>query len=83
VTHPFHPLFGREYPLVTYRYSWGENRVYFYDDQGQLISIPAEWTSVCPSAAVIEQTGGRAFFCVADLLELADLVQTRKNRGGR
>src|SRR5208282_4812472 len=30
VTHPFHPLCGREFTLVTYRRDWGGHRVYFH-----------------------------------------------------
>ena len=30
VTHPFHPLRGRTFPLVDCRQTWGEDRVYFY-----------------------------------------------------
>ncbi|MCB1873320.1 MAG: hypothetical protein KDI49_15190 [Gammaproteobacteria bacterium] len=29
VTHPFHPLLGREFTLVDRRTTWGEDRVYF------------------------------------------------------
>jgi Family of unknown function (DUF5372) len=32
VTHPFHPLRGRTFQLVDCRQTWGEERVYFYDD---------------------------------------------------
>ena len=27
---------------------WGEDRVYFHDDQGRLKSLSAEWTSIGP-----------------------------------
>ena len=38
VTHPFHPLLGKKYDLVTYRHNWGENRVYFHDKNRGLIN---------------------------------------------
>jgi len=44
VIHPFHPLFGREFELVDYRKNWGEDRVYFYDAEGQLQAILASCT---------------------------------------
>jgi hypothetical protein len=44
VTHPFHPLCGRELSLVTYRHNWRERRVYFHDEQGRLTSLPVSWT---------------------------------------
>ena len=45
VTHPFHPLCGREFDLVSHRHAWSQDRVCVHDDHGQLISLPARWTS--------------------------------------
>ena len=74
VTHPFHPLCGREFELVTYRHNWGENRVYFYDDQGRLKAIPAGWTNIGPDSLFEVISSGRSSFRTSDLLELVDLV---------
>ena len=74
VTHPFHPLCGREFTLVTYRHNWGENRVYFYNDEGRLVSLPASWTSVFPPDPLVVLAAGRSAFRVTDLLELAQLL---------
>jgi Family of unknown function (DUF5372) len=49
VTHPFHPLRGRTFPLVACRQTWGEDRVYFHDDAGQLARLPWQWTDVAPN----------------------------------
>jgi Phage integrase family/Family of unknown function (DUF5372) len=46
VTHPFHPLRGRTFQLVDCRQTWGEDRVYFYDDSGHLARLPLQWTDV-------------------------------------
>ncbi|MEO8131242.1 MAG: DUF5372 family protein, partial [Bryobacteraceae bacterium] len=75
VTHPFHPWFGREFALVTYRQNWGEDRVYFHDEAGQLIALPARWTSIFPSDPFVVLSAGRSPFCFAQLLELARLIQ--------
>ena len=32
VTHPFHPLLGKEFPLADRRLTWGEDRVYYHDE---------------------------------------------------
>jgi hypothetical protein len=48
VTHPFHPLFGRDFEFVVHRRNWGEDRVYFHDGDGALCSVPAGWTDVEP-----------------------------------
>ena len=74
VTHPFHPLRGREFTLVTYRRNWGEHRVYFHDDTGRLVSLPAQWTSVFPADPFVVVSAGRAPFRVHDLLELSHLI---------
>ena len=74
MTHPFHPLAGREYALVNYTFCWGEARVYYYDDAGHLSSLPARWTSVGPADPFVEISAGRSAFRVADLLELSELL---------
>ena len=74
VTHPFHPLLGREYPLVTYRHNWGEDRVYFHDDNGDLSALPASWTSVAPKDPFREVAAGRCLWRFVDLIELVALA---------
>jgi hypothetical protein len=60
--------------VVTYRHSFGDQRVFFHDADGQLRSIPALWTSlVAPDPAVV-LAAGRAPFRVGDLLAVARLV---------
>ena len=83
VTHPFHPLCGREYRLVTYRHNWGEHRVYFHDDQGQLKALPAEWTDICPADAFVAVSAGRSAFRFQDLCELSRLLRGWEKGGGR
>jgi uncharacterized protein DUF5372 len=56
VTHPFHPLHGREWDLVARRHNWSEDRVYFHDDRGRLRTIPAAWTSVDDVASALTKT---------------------------
>ncbi|HZL95808.1 MAG TPA: DUF5372 family protein [Vicinamibacterales bacterium] len=75
MTHPFHPWHGREYELVTYRLNWGEHRVYFFDEQGDLAALPAAWTSVGLRDPFVEVSGGRSAFRFVDLLELSRFVQ--------
>ena len=75
ITHPFHPLVGEEFKLVTYRHNWGEDRVYYHDSDGELRSLPARWTSVFPADPFVVIAAGRSCFRVEDLLELADLLE--------
>jgi hypothetical protein len=74
VTHPFHPLVGREFEFVKRRRNWELDRVYFYDDGGELVSLPAEWTDAVAPDPFVVVSEGRAPFHVGGLLELADLV---------
>jgi len=75
ITHPFHPLFGRRFELVSVRQTWGEYRVYFHDDKGQLRLLPASWTDADAVDPFIEQAAARAHFKAADLLALVCLVR--------
>jgi len=82
VTHPFHPLHGREFTLLAHRQNWGEDRVFFVDDQGQLVSLPAQWTSLAPPDPFVILAAGRSAFRVADLLELACLIEQLRRADG-
>ena len=82
--HPFHPLSGREFELVTYKQAWGEDRVYFRDDTGRLRRMPVGWTSVVEADAFQRAAGGRCRFRTDDLLRLVDLVDgLRSSRNKR
>ena len=59
---------------MTFRHNWGENRVYFHDDEGRLVSLPASWTSVLAPDPFVVISAGRSVFRVQDLLELARLL---------
>jgi hypothetical protein len=64
---------------VTYRHNWGEDRVYFHDDDGRLRCMPARWTSVNTADPVATLGAGRSPFCVSDLLELVGLIDGMRN----
>jgi len=83
VTHPFHPLYGRELVLLTSVRRWGEDRVYFQDDQGRAVSLRAQWTSLFTPPPVVALSAGRSAFCAQDLRELARLLQGLKPKGKR
>jgi hypothetical protein len=78
VTHPFHPLFGREFDLIEYRQNWGEDRVYFRDAEGRLQSILANCTDAGGADAFVEISAGRCFFRYEDLVRLADLLKGKE-----
>ena len=82
MTHPFHPWRGRELCFVAVRQTWGEDRVFFTDEQGRLGSIPRAWTDVADVDPFVVLAAGRSAFRVEDLLELAELLD-RLGRAGR
>ncbi len=74
MTHPFHPRFEQELELVKRRRNWRADRVYVFDPDGLLLSLPVEWTDVVPEDPFVVVAAGRSPFTTVGLLELADLV---------
>lgn len=74
MTHPFHPWAGREFVFVAIRQAWGEDRVFFFDEDGVQRSLPTAWTDAAAPDALAELADGRSAFRAADLLALADLL---------
>jgi hypothetical protein len=74
VTHPFHPWRGREFCFVMVRRTWGEDRVFFLDDDGVQRSLPRGWTDAADVDPAVAVGAGRSPFRVVDLLELVDLI---------
>ena len=78
ITHPFHPLRGAEYELVTRKLTWGEDRVFYYDPSGKLKSLLTNVTDVVSTDAFHRVSAGRSAFRVDDLLELRRLFDRRE-----
>jgi hypothetical protein len=74
VTHPFHPLHGRTFQLIECRQTWGEYRVFFHDDAGQLARLPRQWTDLAVDDPTVMVGAGRAHFRYDDLCRLVDLL---------
>ncbi|WP_260438575.1 Y4bD/Y4pK family protein [Burkholderia contaminans] len=74
ITHPFHPRCGTLIQLATRRINWGEDRVMFYDEHDQLVSILASWTDVDEPDAFAQAAAGRSAFRVDDLRRLRALI---------
>jgi hypothetical protein len=74
VTHPFHPLFDREFEFVKRRRNWRADRVYVFDPDGLLLSLPVEWTDMAAEDPFVVVAAGRSPFHTAGLLELAELI---------
>ena len=74
VTHPFHPLHGKELELIDRRRTWGKDRVYLQDEDGQVFRLPASWTGAEGQDPFVALSGGRSHFRPKDLLRLVALV---------
>ena len=83
ITHPFHPLYHHEFELVDYRNNWGEDRVYFYEYEQNLTSVPVYWTSIVPEDPFVKISAGRSFYRVEDLVRLYNLIQNLKRKSER
>ena len=66
---------GREFELVDYRCAWGEHRVYFEGDDGELCRLPAGWTDVVTPDPFVVVAARRAPFRLNDLYELAERLE--------
>lgn len=76
MTHPFHPLVGREYDVVGYAHTWGEHRVFFREPGEERVrSMPAGWTDIEGPDPFLVLAGGRTAFRVEDLVALARLLR--------
>jgi hypothetical protein len=76
VIHPFHPWVGREFVFVGARLTWGQDRIFFFDDEGAQRSLPRAWTDAGDVDPFVEVAGGRSPLRVADLVALVGLVDS-------
>jgi hypothetical protein len=75
VVHPFHPYAGRELTCVGERYNRYGARLLLQVDAETVCSVPPQWTDLAAPDPETVLGQRRALFRVADLLELARLVE--------
>jgi len=80
ITHPFHPLSGREVACVGERYNRYGRRLLLRVDDVTVCSVPPQWTDLVAPDPEIVIGAYRALFRVADLLELECLVDQLRKR---
>jgi Family of unknown function (DUF5372) len=83
VTHRFHPLFGRELEFVKRKRNWACDLVYVYDDDGDLVTVPAAWTDMAAQDPFVVMAAGRAAFRTEDLLAAAEVVARLQHERGQ
>ncbi len=81
VTHPFHPLFGRQLPCVGKRYNRHGERLLLQDDGAAVWSVPPQWTDLMGPDPEVVIGRERALLRTVDLIELASLVKRLSDRG--
>lgn len=81
MTHPFHPWRGWGFVFVAVRQTWGEDRVFFFDEDGTQRSLPREWTDAGELDAFVALAAGRSPFRVEDLLALLELLDGLRREG--
>ncbi|HTX45039.1 MAG TPA: DUF5372 family protein [Solirubrobacteraceae bacterium] len=74
MTHPFHPWCGREFVFIAVRQNWGEDRVFFFDEEGVQRSLPRRWTDAGDVDLFVAMAAGRSALRVEDLVELTELI---------
>ncbi len=76
ITHPFHPLSGQTFPLLSQRLAWGEERVFFPDPAThQVRSLPLAWTNLALPDPFVVVAGGRAVLRWQDVQQLAQFLK--------
>jgi hypothetical protein len=69
--------------FVAVRHTWGEDRVFFFADDGTQKSLPRAWTDAADADVFVALAAGRCPFRVADLLLLAEIISgLREPRSG-
>jgi YD repeat-containing protein len=81
IIHPFHPLRGAAYELVTRKLTWGEDRAFYYDSAGALKSFLSNVTDLIPQDHFDRVSAGRSAFRLDDLLELRRCLDKVKQAG--
>lgn len=81
VIHPFHPLYGQTFSLVTFRQNWAEDKVYYHDDQERLKSLPSSYTDILPADPFIVLSGKESLFHPQHMLALLRLMESLQQCG--
>jgi hypothetical protein len=81
VIHPFHPLYGQTFSLVTFRQNWAVDKVYYHDDQERLKSLPSSYTDILPADPFIVLSDKGSLFHPQHMLALWRIIESLQQRG--
>lgn len=60
--------------MLTRRKNWGEDRLAFYNAEGQLVSMPSSWTNIDQVSGSTQGDAAGSWFRIDDLRNLRALV---------
>jgi hypothetical protein len=66
--------------MVARHQNWGQDRVFYYDPDGRLKSLPVNITDLFPIDAFTRISAGHSAFRVDDLSELRELLNRHDRR---
>jgi hypothetical protein len=79
ITHPFHPLSGQTFSLLSQSYAWGEERVFFADPQTHKVrSLPLAWTNLAPPDPFLVVAATRAVLRFEDVQQLVQFLRQQQ-----
>jgi len=79
ITHPFHPLSGQTFLLLSQRVAWGEERVFFSDPHThQVRSLPLAWTNLALPDPFLVVAAGKAVLRFSDLQQLTAFLRGKQ-----
>jgi hypothetical protein len=82
ITHPFHPLYEQTFLLLSQRFAWGEERVFFSDPcTHQARSLPLAWTNLALPDPFVVVASGKAVLRFSDLQQLTQFLKQKQTRG--
>ena len=61
--------------MLMHREGWGEQRVYYIDENDDIRLMPLSWTDVQPADPFIVMAAGRSPLRTPDLLELVKRIK--------
>jgi Family of unknown function (DUF5372) len=61
--------------LVAQNREYGEERVYYRDQDGRMRFLPVRWTSLAAPDPFVLAAAGRAYFRLEDLIRLAEQMK--------
>lgn len=64
----------KEFSLAEHRKSWGRQYVDYFDDNGEVETIPLVWTDLGDVDPFNDASKGRSPFRVAELIRLVELI---------